>query len=556
MKRMLVMCLVVWLGLFVIQASDQKIRDNEYSLFKEARAGVEGQQESATPGVAKNERTTGNLSTVQAGLEFSLNRDRLNFGAAISGEKTGSQTLIIDCPEIANLHWTVTDDADWLDYSPASGTNSGMVSVWVEPAGLSPGTYTGTITVSSPPATPQTVTVKLVVYSSTTGPFGTVDSPINGTHAMGSIPVTGWALDDIGFKEIMIYRMEYHYGKSQEIYIGTGLFVDDARPDVENAYPNYPMNYGAGWGYMLLTNCLPNEGNGTFTIHADGIDLEGNRVPLGSRIIFCVNASAVKPFGTIDLPFSGRIASGKKYWNVGWLLTPMPDKIPEDGSTITLYIDGLPRDNQAFYNVYRPDVLERFPGYANSEGAGAYFYIDTTTFENGVHTIQWTVSDDNGDAAGIGSRYFRILNSATASTASRVRVNFPGMLEEIPGDLSAPLEIKRGYGDEPEVQTAFPDENGTIVIEIEELEPLQIRLNPSDPSITSTSNRYRGYLMVGDQLRGLPAGSMLNAETGVFSWGPGPGYIETYRLVFIETGPMGRMNKRLVNVKIVPKSCK
>jgi hypothetical protein len=36
--------------------------------------------------------------------------------------------------------------------------------------------------------------------------------------------------------------------------------------------------------------------------------------------------------------------------------------------------------------------------------------IDTTTLANGVHTIVWGVVDNNGNAEGLGSRYFWVLN--------------------------------------------------------------------------------------------------------------------------------------------------
>ena len=39
----------------------------------------------------------------------------------------------------------------------------------------------------------------------------------------------------------------------------------------------------AGWGYLLLTNMLPNQGNGTFMLHAYATDAEGNTVLLGSQ---------------------------------------------------------------------------------------------------------------------------------------------------------------------------------------------------------------------------------------------------------------------------------
>ena len=37
--------------------------------------------------------------------------------------------------------------------------------------------------------------------------------------------------------------------------------------------------------------------------------------------------------------------------------------------------------------------------------------MDTTVYENGVHTIQWTVTDSAGNTDGIGSRYFIIRNN-------------------------------------------------------------------------------------------------------------------------------------------------
>ena len=56
------------------------------------------------------------------------------------------------------------------------------------------------------------------------------------------------------------------------VYIGDAVLVEGARPDVEAAYPDYPDNYKAGWGYNLLTNGLPNQGNGTFTTDAKPAD--------------------------------------------------------------------------------------------------------------------------------------------------------------------------------------------------------------------------------------------------------------------------------------------
>jgi hypothetical protein len=95
-------------------------------------------------------------------------------------------------------------------------------------------------------------------------PFGSFDTPIDGSTVSSSTAVTGWALDDSGVESVKIYRGP----EDNLVYIGDTVFVEGARPDVETAFPGYPNNSKAGWGYMMLTNFLPNGGNGTFTIHA------------------------------------------------------------------------------------------------------------------------------------------------------------------------------------------------------------------------------------------------------------------------------------------------
>jgi len=184
--------------------------------------------------------------------------------------------------------------------------------------------------------------------------------------------------------------------------------VPGARADVDNAYATYPFSYKAGWGYMLLTNFLPNGGNGTTTLHAYANDGENQSTLLGSKTISCSNATATKPFGTIDTPGQGETVSGTIV-DFGWALTPQPALIPVDGSTIWVYVDNVPVGHPT-YNQYRADIATLFPGYANTGGAVGYFVLNTTTLANGIHTIAWIVTDNQGRADGIGSRYFWVNN--------------------------------------------------------------------------------------------------------------------------------------------------
>jgi hypothetical protein len=242
--------------------------------------------------------------------------------------------------------------------------------------------------------------------ASTSPPFGSFDTPLDGSTVMSSVPVTGWALDDVGVESVKIYMQE----NGRLAYIGDAVFVEGARPDIELQYPDYPNSNRAGWGYTLLTYFLPNGGNGTYTLHAIATDVEGNEVTLGTKTFTCDNANAVKPFGNIDTPTQGGEASGSSYRVQGWALTPQPNKIPEDGSTMNVFVDGVNLGHPT-YNIYREDIAALFPGYANSNGAGWYLDFDTTSYANGVHTIYLTATDDAGNTDGIGSRFFTIQNT-------------------------------------------------------------------------------------------------------------------------------------------------
>jgi hypothetical protein len=344
--------------------------------------------------------------------EISINRSNLNYGAIKEDAHTTSssttyQTLLINNSGSGTLNWEVTANGDWLHTHPNSGTNSGTVIVSVASSPLPPGSYNGLINVrdsTDPTITPDKVTVSLQVKnpSQDHAPFGTFETPIYDSRVSSSIPVTGWALDDVEVDNVKIYN-----GSS---YVGDAVFVEGARPDVEQANPDQPLNYRAGWGYMMLTNFLPNGGNGTYHITAIAADSEGNQTTLGTKTIICDNENAVKPFGAIDTPTQGGTASGSSYINWGWALTPQPKHIPTDGSTINVWVDGA-NIGHPHYNNYRKDIAEFFPDLENKDGAAGYFYFDTTPYADGVHTIQWTAIDSEGSTDGIGSRYFSIRDT-------------------------------------------------------------------------------------------------------------------------------------------------
>ena len=480
---------------------------------------------------------------------ISLIPNRLNFATDISGTPMDSQSFMIDNSGGGALNWAVSPDQSWLTCSPDSGSNSGVVTVSVDPADLPEGTYNGTITVSDSNAanSPQKVDVLLKIYASTSPPFGVFSTPIHGSTVRSSIPVTGWALDDLGVESVKIYRED---GDSLA-YIGDAVFVEGARPDVELMYPDYPKNSRAGWGYMMLTYFLPNGGNGTYTLHAVATDVEGNEVTLGTKTIICDNDNAVKPFVAIDAPPQGGAVSGTAFRNQGWVLTPMPNAIPTDGSTINVYVDSVNLGNPV-YNIYRDDIATLFPGYANSDGARAYFDFDTTAYSNGVHTIYWTATDNAGNTDGIGSRFFTIQNTGTDSSKSnpagvtqkipQIRIG-SDILHKLPADFNCPVTVTKGSGKEALTKVPAPDNKGILTVNTEELKPLAIRFGDNLSVLC-------GYMIVGKALRPLPPGSTLDVKTGIFHWLPAPGFLGNYRMTFVLKSINETVYRKDITVKI------
>jgi len=111
----------------------------------------------------------------------------LQFAYTTGGTAPAAQSIQITNGGGGTLAWTATASDTWLSISPDSGTASSALSVSVSPAGLSAGTYTGSIQIAASGAsnTPLSVAVTLTV---TAGAASLVVSPqsLNFSFAVGS----------------------------------------------------------------------------------------------------------------------------------------------------------------------------------------------------------------------------------------------------------------------------------------------------------------------------------------------------------------------------------
>lgn len=480
--------------------------------------------------------------------------------------------------------WEIKVAVPWLRCSRYSGSGSAVLTVHAIPGALGSGQHKGRIKIIPlhSPHPPVYVDVKLRISTENKRkePFGSFDSPGDGETVAGNIPVTGWALDDKGIDYVILYR-DPVAGENNGgyVFISFPTFVKGARDDVAAAFPGYPNNDAAGWGYLMLTNMLPNQGNGRFVLHAAAVDTDSNWKKLGVRVIYGKNAESRLPFGAVDTPLQGGEASGSKFINYGWALTPQPNTIPINGSTFLLWIDGALHKQKARYNIYREDIASLFPEYANSKGAIAFFTINTEKFSDGVHTLAWTVWDDAGNMAGIGSRYFNVKNNTNASPEgawnginpetkaptpdlgflnARFRGKNPDQLREAISEFSAAaIRVIKGWApsDDPEQEMSgypeherfcFPNSQGIIPLAIHPSERISIKLlEPGDRFIAA--GRFSG-----SEWAPLPVGATLDSAAGTFFWHPGPVFRGEYHLIFFKKSGCGAIMRQETVITIAP----
>ncbi|MCX6584000.1 MAG: Ig-like domain-containing protein [Candidatus Aminicenantes bacterium] len=493
--------------------------------------------------------TSSSVFTILSGKppKLDINRHRFNYGYIIdSASPTGAQAMIITNVGGKTLNWLAVADQSWISLDKTSGTGDAVVQISAYPSGLAAGDYTGTIAVSDSAASnsPDLVTVNLKVKATADDlpPFGEMATPVDGATVYGSIPITGWVLDDVEVQDVKLY---YNEGS----YIGQAIFVEGARSDVAAAYSYFPKYYRAGWGYMLLTNSLP---DGAYTITAIAADTGGKTITFGPKTITIDNAHSGKPFGAIDTPAQGGTISGSDFKNWGWALTPQPNMIAKDGSTIQVWIDGTYRGTLAGYNGPSGGIEALFPGLKNSGGPTGYFEFDSTAYANGLHLISWTVSDDGGNSEGIGSRFFSIYNTESAPTSYDAGQTHANAAGNDSSRIQIPT-LKKNYNPDIDARQSeiYPPEQPTQTpsyLEISELQRIEIPLcNGSGSGLTG-----RLATGAGADMEPLPSGSSLDTANGIFRWQPGPGFLGDYELAFTWNDGNGDQIKKTVHIRIVP----
>jgi hypothetical protein len=512
---------------------------------------------------------------------MALDKTSLTFGAATTGAafatQTAAQVVRVTQTGAGTVTWTAASTQPWLTVTPTSGTGSATLTVNVafSSSVATAGTATGAINLVFTGAAnnpgPVNVSLKTISNGTTAAPTGAFDTPTNGTTGVtGSIPVTGWAIDDLEVTRVRILRSPVSGEGAAPVFIGNAVFVDGARVDIQTGNPGAPRNTRAGWGYLMLTNFLPNQGNGTFTLYAYADDADGHTTLLGTKTITCDNLHAITPFGAIDTPLQGEVVSGVVN-NFGWVLAPgaVHADVP-GGGTVNVVIDGATVGTPAGWTS-RSDLTALFPtGFSDLTSALAVFPVGTAALTNGVHTIAWGVVASNGESAGVGSRYFTVSNGSGLQAGlqvPQVSVEGPALMtarrshatrsvaEMSPRGAAvnaAPMDRtsisgRRGYDLNAPFQPFPMAASGRTTVLGEELDRFELRLGETD------GDHYTGYMRVGTALHALPIGSRIDPATGVFTWAAGVGFVRNYDLVFVRWTDGHAVARREVRFVLNPK---
>jgi len=372
-------------------------------------------------------------------------------------------------------------------------------------------------------------------------PFGFIDipdpNPANTEGFDSAHPVLGWAIDDSSIDHIDILvdgqvvagavccNVPGDSGSGSTA--GTARY-GGARPDVQAAFPSTPLNARSGWGYLLLSNVLPNltsqtpsSGNGTFTLRAYAYDADAHVTALGAKVIAVDNSDSVVPFGAIDTPLQGATVSGLVA-NFGWVLSPGARRSdPPGGGTVQVLVDGVAVGSPAGWAA-RSDLTALFPvsQYSGVGTALGVFGLDTTKLANGLHTIAWIAADNLGAQQGIGSRFFTVSNGAVGNNLTAVSANNKN--QESPAAPSGRAIYGRlGYDVDTAKRVFAPDASGRIVVTIQELGRVEL-------DVTAAT----GYLQTPAGRAALPAGSRIDPTTGTFTGQPGAGFLGVFDFVF------------------------
>jgi len=293
-------------------------------------------------------------------------------------------------------------------YFNSPTANPGFVTSFLSRGNLTDGPHTVQIMAKESATQVETSVATITVHvdnSVNQAPFGWIDMPgaAGIENFTGSVPVTGWAIDDSGVIDHIDFLID---GQIVAGAVGRGepstAIYGSTRPDIQAAFPDVPFSLYTGFvANVDATKLL----NGVHVVSVVATDAEGASREIGSRTVL-VNSIGFNmgPFGQIDFPLdkasmlcevvaggtcpSPCIPTGTTLVVnpvAGWALDVGSALDRGQVSYVELLLDGaivantrtdciqLGQTLNNCYGINRPDVARAYSGYVNADNAGFSF---------------------------------------------------------------------------------------------------------------------------------------------------------------------------------------
>ncbi len=240
--------------------------------------------------------------------------------------------------------------------------------------------------------------------------------------------VSGWALDlglteeDTGISWVELLTNGAFYGDTRtscEFNAQTGGLTNCyglPRIDLENRFPFAFDAPSAGYrfvldvGALLLTDSVT-LGSNEIIVRAGDWSNQFEDIHTISVNFLCAEDFSEAAFGEVESPREGRLYNGFLTFE-GWALDG------EGVDRVEVYVDGelVPGTQYGAGLGTRPLVEADYPGFGDTDQpVWRLADFDTTTLNNGFHTVQVRAVDDEGDSNFIGGEVtFRVDNTTFA----------------------------------------------------------------------------------------------------------------------------------------------
>ncbi len=208
--------------------------------------------------------------------------------------------------------------------------------------------------------------------------------------------------------------MDPNCAGAAQIFVGFAVFIDGARPDVAAAFPTYPAQHAGRLGLHGADEHAAESGERHVSCSTCGRRIARARGDdLGTRTMTCANAT--RPSRSARSIRRSRAAwrRERRYVNFGWVLTPLTEDDSRRRVDDHRARRRRRRSGTADYNHFRSGHRGDSSRLQQHATVPIGFQIlDTTALTNGMHTISWIVTDNQGATEGIGSRFFTVSNGA------------------------------------------------------------------------------------------------------------------------------------------------